>query len=149
MRKTFFVSAMVLLFMAPLAAQSVTVVSPNGGERWILGETKAITWKAENWTGNVNISIRKPTYCSHLRVPYDWKIAHNVPAASGRYMWIVGRFDLGYIVPLSADAPDLPVGCNCFQIIITSGDGSLPSLSDKSDNAFYICRFRPKLTQLQ
>jgi hypothetical protein len=127
----------------PPGPPSITVTSPNGGERWILGEIKAITWKAENWNGSVTISIRKPANCSATLQASEWKIAHLGPAASGQFMWPVGK-NVSYngceVFNISAvDSPKMLGECNCFQIIISS-DGPSPNLSDQSDGTFYICR---------
>ncbi|MCJ7523833.1 MAG: hypothetical protein MUP71_01260 [Candidatus Aminicenantes bacterium] len=145
MKKTIIFFTASVLILVPLAAASLTLLSPNGGERWILGETKAITWKAENWTGHVNISIRKPSNCSYLhQATVLEKIAFNVPAEFGKYMWIVGNINGGVLVPRREDYQMFPGfgGCNCFQIVITSADGPSPSLSDTSDNIFYICKHK-------
>jgi hypothetical protein len=122
-------------------APTLRLLSPNGGERWILGEFKAITWKAENWNGGVNISIRKPANCSDSRQSSDWEIYRQCPAASGQFVWQVGENHYGNNIVISADdSPKMLGGCNCFQIIITSADGPSPNLSDQSDGNFYICR---------
>ena len=135
-----FITAGIFL-LAPLAAASLTLLSPNGGEKWILGETKAITWKAENWTGFVKISIRKPNNCSPGVQPSGGPIAYHVPAALGKYVWQVGKFcDGTSLRPADLD-PQMIGGCTCFQITI-SVDGPSPVLSDQNDSNFYICRFK-------
>ena len=134
-----------VLILLPLAAASLTLLSPNGGERWILGETKAITWKAENWTGRVNIFFGVQSKCSRLiQPPFLKMIACNVPAASGQFMWRVGEVPNG-IFEFPKEGSQMVIGfggCYCFQIVITSADGPPPSLSDRSDNNFYICKHK-------
>jgi hypothetical protein len=43
MKKTFLLSAVILLLLAPLSAQTITVTWPNGS-RWCIGSNYAITW---------------------------------------------------------------------------------------------------------
>jgi hypothetical protein len=38
-------------------AQSITVLSPNGGENWAINSTQAITWNSTGVSGNVNILL--------------------------------------------------------------------------------------------
>ena len=140
MKKALIIIMAGIFLWAPLAAASLTLLSPNGGEKRIPGETKAITWKAENWTGYVNISIRKPDNCPH-HVPSGGPIAHHVPAEFGEYMWQVGKLCDGTCLLLSEEDSQMTGVCNCYQITI-SVDGPSPVLSDKNDGNFYVCRFR-------
>lgn len=38
---------------------TITVISPNGGETWTVGQTYAITWSSQNLSGNVNIKLNR------------------------------------------------------------------------------------------
>lgn len=38
---------------------SITVVSPNGGENWLIGETRQILWTSQNLVGNVDILLSR------------------------------------------------------------------------------------------
>lgn len=143
MKKPLIIFMAGIFLLAPLAAASLTLLAPNGGEKWVRGEMKAITWKAENWTGYVKISIRR----SQGGQPSVKPIAHHVPAAIGKYMWQVGKFcDGTYLLNSDLDA-QLIGGCTCFQITI-SVDGPSPDLSDQNDGNFYICRFKPPLIRV-
>ncbi len=42
-----------------IAPRSITVSSPNGGETWIEGESRNITWTSAGITGNVNIELSR------------------------------------------------------------------------------------------
>ena len=43
----------------PIAARTITVIAPNGGENWIEGTAQNITWSSANVTGNVNIQLNR------------------------------------------------------------------------------------------
>ena len=147
MKKALIIIMAGIFLWAPLAAASLTLLAPNGGEKWILGETKAITWKAENWTGHVKIILHKPNNCSLGVQSSGGPIARHVPAEFGKYMWQVGKFCDGTgLLPSNLD-PQIIGGCTCFQISI-SVDGPSPSLSDQNDGNFYICRFKPLFTRV-
>jgi hypothetical protein len=143
MKKSLVIFMASIFLLSPLAAASLTLLSPNGGEKWIRDEIKAITWKAENWTGYVNITLRK----TQGGQPYVKPIAHHVPAEIGKYMWQVGKFCDGTWLLLSDLDLHVIGACTCFQITI-SVDGPLPDLSDHSDSNFYICRFIPHLIRV-
>jgi hypothetical protein len=61
----------------------LVLTSPNGGENWIRGETRNITWISNGISGNVNLILYKD---GTLVAP----IAENVPITPGSYIWIVG-----------------------------------------------------------
>jgi hypothetical protein len=55
--------AMVIVVLTCLAlglsAQSVNVLTPNGGENWAIGSDHTITWGSNNLSGNVKIGLFK------------------------------------------------------------------------------------------
>jgi hypothetical protein len=51
--------ATVLLKQSNVPAQNITLMSPNGGERWVVGSTQTITWSSEGVAGQVNIFISR------------------------------------------------------------------------------------------
>ncbi len=60
----------------------ITVLSPNGGETWIVGSTHAITWQSRYYTGNINLYFSSDNGAT-------WStIALNEPD-DGSYNWIV------------------------------------------------------------
>jgi hypothetical protein len=61
-------------------AQTLQLTAPNGGESWIRGSQHTITWKAENWTGNVQLSLFKGG-------AYKGIIASSLPSSPGTYVW--------------------------------------------------------------
>ncbi|MBE3089012.1 MAG: VCBS repeat-containing protein [Actinobacteria bacterium] len=92
--------------------QSITVVSPNGGETWQVGNTYAVTWTSNNISGNVNIELYKgsvPVYAIETNTPND-----------GYASWTIS----------SSTTPDTD-----YKIKITSVDGTV---SDFSDSYFTI-----------
>jgi hypothetical protein len=72
------------LFAAAALGQSITVLSPNGGESWLLGETRAITWRHEGLTGAVRINLIRPDGTGA-------GIIARVPVIDGSYSWTVGE----------------------------------------------------------
>ncbi len=75
--------AIFLAIVAPLAAQSVTVISPNGGEVWVKGTMHDITWKADGWSGFVQISLWKDGVHKGI-------IAKGVLSGRGYFSWAAG-----------------------------------------------------------
>jgi len=68
--------------------RSITVTSPNGGEKWKLGTLQNITWNAVNLTGNLIITLVKDG--RHFAV-----IARDVNPAPGTFSWHVGQLQPG------------------------------------------------------
>ncbi len=67
---------------------ALTLVSPNGGEVVIGGQSIRITWTSRNVTGNVVIELLQNGSLAGV-------IAPSVPVASGEYSWIGGRLASG------------------------------------------------------
>ena len=69
------------------ATPSLTVISPNGGETWVIGKTYNTTWKASDLTKTsgtaekVNIELTNGTI--------RWSVAYNVDASFGTYSWTI------------------------------------------------------------
>ncbi|MCS7094974.1 MAG: hypothetical protein NZ988_04100, partial [Thaumarchaeota archaeon] len=71
--------------------QSITVVSPNGGEIWMIGETRQIRWSSQNVVGNVDILLSRDGGTSwtvlFLNTPndgiQDWTVT-GPPTSSAR-----------------------------------------------------------------
>ena len=57
---------------------SVTVLSPNGGEVWVIGETYTITWTSENLDRDVTIAFRKAGVNQLV-------VTDDVPASEGTF----------------------------------------------------------------
>jgi beta-lactamase superfamily II metal-dependent hydrolase len=67
---------------APPPATSLTVTSPNGGESWSGGNSRAITWTSSN-VSNVKLEYT-------LNNGTSWTvIASSVAASTGSYTWMV------------------------------------------------------------
>ncbi len=96
-----------------LAARTITVTSPNGGEVWVEGEGRIISWASQNLTGNVNIELNR-TYPGGA-----WESIAANTANDGTHTWNV-------TLPATALA----------RIRITSV--SFPTVSDVSDNNFTL-----------
>ncbi|WP_434388159.1 endonuclease/exonuclease/phosphatase family protein [Melittangium boletus] len=65
----------------PVPSGRVTVVSPNGGESWTVGSSRAITWTSSDVT---NVKLEYTADGSTWNV-----IAASTPASAGSYTWTV------------------------------------------------------------
>ena len=108
-------------------APSITVVSPNGGESWMIGTQQSIVWSAKNVPANMVVNIAlvsdsKPSpsyYTLFLNLPPDLK---------GGASWIVGN---AY--------RDARVPAGLYQMSVCLGDPKTGSeICDRSDSYFKI-----------
>jgi hypothetical protein len=100
-------------FLIPGGAStpSITVMSPNGGESWVAGSFRSITWNA---TGVTNVALEYTLDGSNWTT-----ITSSTPASAGSYGWTV---------------PDFATTAARVRV----SDASNPSLSDTSNAAFTI-----------
>ncbi len=113
MSKTSAVFAAMLIIAAPLAAQTITVVSPNGGETLTKGGSPfAIAWTVRNVDQNVKIVL--------LREDGErfGLIAEGLAPGSSPYSWTVGETRSG----------EAPAGD--YKIRVVSADGTVKDASD-------------------
>ncbi|MDO8424603.1 MAG: Psg1 family protein [bacterium] len=104
-------------FIINVPAPSITVLSPNGGEKWIQGQTYNVTWKS---SGIDKIDISLDDYRAG---PSDVMRVTNISASLGSYS-----------LTLPANNPRITPG-NAYQIqIIAPKEG----ISDASDKYFNI-----------
>lgn len=107
---------------ASLAAQTVTVTSPNGGETWFLGNPHAITWSFQN-AGAVKVSLILRNGGGVVGT-----IKSNVDLAAGAWQWAkTGTLENGTVVPPGAD----------YVVRIRDAGNTF---SDASDGRFAIAR---------
>jgi hypothetical protein len=119
----------------------ITVISPNGGERWIEGNTYEIRWKAN---GVEKVVIQVIDYNCSSESPLT--IATNILASQGSYSWkIPANFfesQANVYCPAYAYNPTTHYGWRSgdnFKIFIAElkPDGSY-GVRDESDNYFSI-----------
>jgi len=82
-RKTAFFTLMMTLSLGVFAA-SITIIAPNGGEKWQKGSDQTIKWTSSQiasgnvkltlWRGGINLGT----------------VAYNIPVGQGAYKWKVG-----------------------------------------------------------
>lgn len=105
----------------------ITVISPNGGEKWKTGETHAISWTSNN-VSNVIIVLNQGASRSFLIGPKT-----GVRASLGKFDWkpensafFAGRNDLKIIVMDAAYCSyvDESTGIECAKDEISHGDTS-------------------------
>jgi len=99
MKRTLLSISLAALLLAPLAAQTVTVTSPNGGETWVKGTPHDITWTFTN-AGSVKVDII-------LRRSNNTKVGtikSNWPLSAGSWPWpSVGTLEDGTVVEPRTD----------------------------------------------
>ncbi|HEX7502331.1 MAG TPA: Ser-Thr-rich GPI-anchored membrane family protein [Acidobacteriota bacterium] len=88
MKKTFVLAVSLIFLLLPLAAQTITVNSPNGGENWVIGSTASILWISSD-VPTVRIVLYKGGTAAENRVGV---IANGLQAATGGYSWLVGDY---------------------------------------------------------
>jgi len=94
------------------SAKAVTVVSPNGGESWFVGTTRAITWTSN---GVTNLKIQYSTNNGS-----SWsQIIAGTAASAGTYTWTV---------------PNTP----SMQCRVKLSDAADSTTSDQSNSVFII-----------
>ena len=69
---------------------TITVKSPNGGERWKIGTTHNITWDASGVTGNVALTLHRGS----VNAMPTAIIKASIPASLGTYRWTIPATDL-------------------------------------------------------
>jgi hypothetical protein len=102
----------------------ITVISPNGGEKWEIGGTYDITWEFSNTVENVVIDLYD---CNSLPCE-STAISPGISATQGKYSWNITVYDPG----------------DKYKIQVTSielgqfGGVTRKNISDQSDNYFSI-----------
>jgi len=99
----------------------IEVISPNGGEEWVEGETYTIMWKNSSDITKVDIYLQAMDQHPKGAKPSTIKVIAENVTADGSYTWT------------SAE----PVG-SCFYIFIKTSPSGGPQVSDISDNCFAI-----------
>jgi len=90
---------------------TLTLISPNGGEIWRLGEQQTITWSSSGVSGNLVIEVLQNTLVVG-------PISDNVPVSNNSYTWTVGFLQNGQLIS----------GSN-IQLRIRCHDGSILAVS--------------------
>jgi hypothetical protein len=77
-----------------IAQPTITVIYPNGGERWTIGETRRISWNSVG-VNYVRIYIIDPSIIGSGSTNYIYD--GFIPASTGYYDWLIQRSQLpGY-----------------------------------------------------
>jgi hypothetical protein len=123
MKKTLLILVCVVFFAGPAFADSVTLISPNGGEVWPQGFTQVIQWRFNGGAQPVSIIL---TQNGQLVC----KIATNVPPSdleNGYFKWVAGQ------CPSAGNklAPPAVFSGKNYLIEIKSADRMLRDASDK------------------
>lgn len=107
-------------------APAVLVTSPNGGEVWIAGEKRAVTWTSIGVT-QVNIDFSANGT--------DWTpVAENIPAASGSYLWTIPAEEAETCIIRIANANDTDLNDTSDEPFAIEPPPPLPSIIVTSPN---------------
>lgn len=118
---------------SPGQQASITVLSPNGGEKLLPGNKHTIRWNSSGVSGNVKIRLRKAGLTG------DRTIADNLPVSDGVFVWTVGK-----MLPPSSDLTESQGG---LKIVVETMNGQF---SDESNAAFSLAKpIIPNLTDPQ
>jgi len=98
--------------------QSITVLSPNGGEVWEIGSTHQIAWNYTNLTGNVRIELISP-----MSNTLPIIISPEYPIANSPFNWTI---------------PNMAVPGNMYRVAVTWLSMLTVYIGDMSDNNFSI-----------
>ena len=101
---------------------TITVVSPNGGEKLYPGDVEEIAWDSEFLPGMVKLEFSRDNF------DLDCHLISDDEENDGSFLWTV---------------PDMP--SNTVYVRITSNTD--PLVSDKSDNFFSICGLLPGMVE--
>jgi len=122
MKKAFMLVPALLFLLAPLAAATVTVSSPNGGEQWPLHEKRNIKWETQN-AGALLVDIILRDQGGVVGT-----IKSNVHLADRNWLWQdVGTLEKG----------TLPADFSGRQFIVRIRDAG-NTFGDSSDSPFSI-----------
>jgi hypothetical protein len=124
MKKNIWLAVIVFMALAPLAAESIRLISPNGCEVWYRDHDMNITWQLSGtWTGTVKLILFQDE-------KYKGIIASGIAATDGTYVWKVGNTKNGMFH-----------GNNFRVHVVKEYPGPavpLNPIMDESDKVFYI-----------
>jgi hypothetical protein len=84
------ICAVVVLSGMIYSQASITVTSPKGGEKWLLGSNHDITWEASGTTGKFKITLWK----DDVKIG---QVASGVSASANSIPWTVGTYEGGIV----------------------------------------------------
>jgi hypothetical protein len=99
----------------------ITIISPNGGETWKIGDANSITWSSENLPDETALTI-------YLRTPSRgdaYRIGSAINPSSGSFSWTIPSL---YTIPIAAD----------YKVRIYASTAGKTSTFDDSDDYFTI-----------
>ncbi len=128
--------ALCLCVFSLAQAQSIRIIAPNGGQNWVIGEQRYITWTASGLPAGTKINL-------YLFYGYTQKgvIATNIDAGPGGtvgWSWVVGRFQNGQV--------ETPASGAGYAVRIRTADGRY---QDQGDSGFSIAPAAGGATGLQ
>ncbi len=121
---------------------SITVISPNGGERLELGKTHEIRWDADGMDARQRVDIYLKGWLVVDREYVQQRIARNILANTERFSWRIQKDDTFFTLASGEE-----IRWDRYKIFITT-QGLRPPVTDRSDNYFSIIKpeVRPSIT---
>ena len=107
--------------------KGITVLSPNGGEEWKIGNTYTIKWDSSGYdsSASVQIGLRDTRYDPNLA---EGEAAIVNTTNTGSYTWTI---------PSEIGVMKLGAG-NVYKVVIYIEEGGIPQKYDVSDSLFSI-----------
>jgi hypothetical protein len=126
---------------ATVPTPTITVLSPNGGEEWVKGDTKTITWKSDPQSNYYKIEIWDERTAvgdsGGIPVPVNgdaWRVVESVTGNS--YTWKVGDVDCGG--PCTGPVVGGKYKITIRGMVDNSGSAGSYRTFDQSDSSFTI-----------
>jgi hypothetical protein len=136
--------------VAPNSVKSITVLTPNGGENWKIGDTKTISWKTTGNITTVNLLLEhSPLTCdSSGNCNNPPPIVLNT-ANSGSYAWTIpATYSIGdykLVIQEAADTTTLP-DTSDSKFSIVAAPSTTPSLTVLSPNGGELYEYGKEFT---
>jgi hypothetical protein len=103
-------------------SQSIRLLIPNGGETWVIGQEKYISWTSESLSADTKVKLE--LFRDGSRIGTIISNRSN-PGGTVAWKWDVGEYQGGTAAPDSG-----------YDIHITTMDGQY---TDRSDRSFRLC----------
>ncbi|MBI3638213.1 hypothetical protein HY227_00520 [Candidatus Wolfebacteria bacterium] len=110
------------------STSSITIISPNGGEKWVKGQQNNIKWKSVNYSGPFDIILEE---CTTGTCPGSFIVRNVQNEMDGGFYY---SWDTKSLLPGGGLADIVDIGKYKIRVIKSAGS----SISDISDGTFSI-----------
>jgi hypothetical protein len=109
-------------YQSGTSTPTITVTSPNGGEKWAAGSSHNITWTTSGSVGNVKIQYSKNNGSS-------WTTIISSTGNDGSYSWSVPNVSSNQCLVKVSETDGSPTDTSNSVFSITSGSGNNPKIA--------------------